>query len=380
MFGTDSSPPVNAGDGGSGGDGATDDRLVVAFAMEQHLGHRTYCQNLRDHVDADDIAPVWIPIDYESEGLAEKMPASLAAAWSGRRAVRNGLARAGADAHVFNTQVPAVLGGSIVRSRPYVLVTDVTPIEYDRIAEGYGHRPDGSGPISRLKHHLNLRTMQGAAWCVGWSNRAAQSYIDDYGVPGARVRVIPPGVDLERWRPPTSDRRHDDGTFRILFVGGDFDRKGGRQLLRAFSTLPSSAELVVVTRADVPTTDRVRVVSHLNPNDAELVELYRTSHVFALPTLAETFGIAAAEAAASGLPVVASDVGGIPDIVLDDSSGCLVPAGDEAALAAALRRLHDAPDLRRSMGHAARRHAEEAFDAQTNADALLDLVRRAAGR
>ncbi len=50
------------------------------------------------------------------------------------------------------------------------------------------------------------------------------------------------------------------------------------------------------------------------PNDPRLVELYRTSDVFALPTLAETFGIAAAEAAATGLPVVATDVGGLPDI------------------------------------------------------------------
>ena len=361
-------------------EGRTDDeRLVVAFAMEQHLGLRTYCDNLRTHVTADDIASTWIPVDYERRGWSARLPRPLSVAWSGREAVRVGLREANADVHVFNTQVPAVLGGSVARSRPYVLVTDVTPREYDRIADGYGHRPDGSGPVARLKHHLNVRTMHEAAWCVGWSNRVAASYREDYAVPDERIRVIPPGVDLEQWRPPSS-ASEGDGNFRVLFVGGDFERKGGRHLLRAFSTLPPDAELVVVTRDEVPASDRVRVLSDLNPNDPELVDLYRSCDVFALPTLAETFGIAAAEAAASGLPVVASDVGGIPDIVLDGSTGCLVPPGDDDALATALRQLYDAPDQRRSMGRAARRHAESAFDAQRNADSLLDLVRRAAGR
>lgn len=356
-----------------------DGQLVVAFAMEQHLGLRTYCDNLRAHVTADDITSIWIPVDYERAGWSARLPRPLSVAWSGREAVRTGLRDADADVHVFNTQVPAVLGGAVARSRPYVLVTDVTPVEYDRIADGYGHRPDGNGPVARLKHRLNLRTMHEASWCVGWSNRVAASYRDDYGVPDERIRVIPPGVDLEAWQPPETTRA-DDGTFRMLFVGGDFERKGGEHLLRAFSTLPPGAELVVVTRAEVPATDGVRVVNDLNPNDPELVELYRTSDVFVLPTLAETFGIAAAEAAASGLPVVASDLGGIPDIVLDGTTGSLVPAGDDDALAIALRRLYDAPDLRRSMGRAARRHAESAFDAQRNADSLLDLVRGAAGR
>ncbi len=350
--------------------------------MEQHLGHRTYYENLRAHVDADDVAPVWIPVDYETEGFAAKLPFQepYVRAWWGRQTVRHGLARAEADVHVFNTQVPAVLGGEIARSKPFVVVTDVTPAQYDRIADGYGHRADGRGPISRLKRHLNLRMMREAAWCVGWSNRAANSFIADYGIPAERVRVVPPGVDMELWQPPSSSHGVDDGKFRLLFVGGDFERKGGPQLLRAFASLPASSELVVVTRSHVPTADRVRVVSDAFPNDPRLIELYRTSDVFVLPTLAETFGIAAAEAAAAGLPVVASDLGGIPDVVLDDVSGYLVPAGEEPALAAALLRLHDAPERRRAMGLAGRRHAEQAFDAQTNANILLDLARSAAGR
>lgn len=358
--------------------GSPDHRLAVAFVMEQHLGHRTYFENLRAQVDLDRYDPAWIPVHYEvDERLARlPLPGSLKAAFSARREVRRGLSRVDADVHVFNTQVPAVLGGRAARSKPFIAITDVTPKLYDLMGDGYGHQPDGNGPVAKLKDHLNRRMFNAATWCVGWSQWVCDSIVADYGVDPERTRVISPGVDTAVWHPAPE---RDDETFRILFVGGDFERKGGQALLEAFASLEGDTELVLVTRSEIPRHDRVRVVSDLVPNDERLIELYRSSDVFALPSRAETFGIAAAEAAASGLPVVVSDVGGFADIVENKVSGFTLPVADASALTRALRDLRD-PELRKRMGAAARQRAVERLDASTNAQRLLDLVDAAAGR
>jgi glycosyltransferase involved in cell wall biosynthesis len=200
--------------------------------------------------------------------------------------------------------------------------------------------------------------------------------IGDYGADPGRVAVIPPGVDLEKWRPA---ERSPDDVYRVLFVGAEFDRKGGDLLLRAFESLSSNAELRIVTKSAVTPSDRVRVINDLQPNDERLVELFRTSDVFVLPSLAETFGIAAVEASAAGLPVIASNVGGLCDIVVDGKTGLLVGPGDVTALGEALRLFETNPSLRLRYGLHARQHALEHFDATVNATKLADLVQTVAG-
>ena len=158
-------------------------------------------------------------------------------------------------------------------------------------------------------------------------------------------------------------------------MGGDFTRKGGDLLLNAFSTLSDRAELCLVTKSEVPSSDRVQVINDLQPNDPRLVELFRNADAFVLPTRAETFGIAAVEASAAGLPVIASSLGGLADIVVDGQTGFLIAPEDGEALARTLSSLEQQPDFRRRLGAAARVHAAGAFDATTNAGRLFDLIR-----
>lgn len=355
-------------------DGRPEPSPVVAFVMEQHLGHRTYYENLRDHVD-ETVDARWVPIDYEVSGHFERLPLprSLKIAAHTRSAVRSGIR--GTDVSVFNTQVPAVLGGMGRRSHPFIVITDVTPKQYDAMAGGYGHRVDRPGPAAWTKHRLNLRTLQNARYCVGWSTWVRDSYVNDYAVPVERTRVIPPGVDTMRWTPgPT----RDDGCFRVLFVGGDFDRKGGPELLQAFGMIDGPKELVLVTRSEIAPTEHVRVVRDLSPNDPRLIELYRSSDVFALPSRAETFGIVAAEAAACGLPVIASRTGGLSTIVTDGQTGFTIDVGDVGRLTERLRLLHNV-SVRTAMGARARAFAVRELDARTNAHRLLTLIRETAG-
>jgi glycosyltransferase involved in cell wall biosynthesis len=120
--------------------------------------------------------------------------------------------------------------------------------------------------------------------------------------------------------------------------------------------------------ADLGLTDRVRflgVMAH-----AEIAPLLGDLDIFAMPSRREAWGVAAAEASAVGLPVVASRVGGIPEIVVDGETGLLVPAEDPDALAAALDKLLADPELCAQMGRAGRARIE----AEYRWDACVDTM------
>ena len=93
----------------------------------------------------------------------------------------------------------------------------------------------------------------------------------------------------------------------------------------------------------------------------DLESVFRRWDVFCLPSLEEGFGLAALEAMASGLPVIATSVGGLPEIVEDGVTGCLVPPSDPRALAASLRKLLHDGALRQAMGASAHRRVTDHF-------------------
>jgi glycosyltransferase involved in cell wall biosynthesis len=202
--------------------------------------------------------------------------------------------------------------------------------------------------------------------------------IADYGVDPQKIEVIPPGVDLTRWIPGA---RHETGPLRILFVGGDLNRKGGDVLLRAFRTLSAgTAELILVTKTQVQPEQGVRIYNDLQPNSPVLMNLFRTSDVFVLPTAAEAFGIAAIEANAAGLAAIVTAVGGLTDIVVDGENGFLIQPDDVKTLSHRLCMLAADPGLRERMGRAARQRAEAYFDARKNTGRLISYLLEVAAR
>jgi glycosyltransferase involved in cell wall biosynthesis len=352
--------------------------------MERHLGHQTYYLNLRRFLEGRvDLRTSWTPVDYAPRARwwdLIRLPRTLRESLRGRQEVLEGLAAGDDDVFFFNTQVPAALGGRRVRTRPYVVATDLTPLQYDRMGRFYGHAPDEPGPWRSYKHQVNARLFQEADRLLPWSTWAARSLVEDYHVDPARVEVLAPGVDLDLWRP--AEPAPQQAPARILFVGGDLRRKGGTALLEAFQELSAGcAELVLVTRTPLEAPPSgVLVRSDLQPNSAELIGLYRSCDLFVLPSDAEAFGIAAAEAAAAGLPLVVTDSGGLGDTVEDGVNGLLVPPSDSRALASALRRLIAEPALRRAMGRASRTRAERLFDARRNADRVAEVLKQACRR
>ena len=350
--------------------------LRVGFVMEQALGHVTYTQNLQAaYAREPAVEPRWFPVRQGREGRFGRVPL-LRGNWTALGSARAYAAvrrdHAGLDALFFHTQTIALLSPLLARRLPVILSLDATPVNMDSFGAHYGLR-DAPGRIERLKRGLHRRVYARAAALTTWSQWAKDSLRDDYGVDPARVTVVHPGIDLEKF--PEPEPRPLRACPKLLFVGGDFTRKGGPELLAAMRNgLAERCDLDIVTPAPVPATPGVRVHSDLGPNDPRLLQLYREADAFVLPTYADCLAVAIGEALASGLPVVTTSVGGQPEAVQDGLTGFVVPPGDVDALGKALLRLIDDPILRRTMSRLARRAAVERFDAHANARRLLDVV------
>jgi len=276
------------------------------------------------------------------------------------------------DALFIHTQVASLLSRPIMREVPTIISLDATPVNFDTMAEAYGHSRHGRG-LEWGKRILNKRALRAAAGIVTWSQWSADSVTADYGVPARLVHVIPPGVDMARFRP--RPRPDGDGPMRVLFVGGDFERKGGHDLLAAMRRVHSQMELDIVSpQAAVPSGLPARVHGDVAANSERMIELLRGADVFALPSRGDCTPLAVAEALSSGLPIVTTTVGALPELVVDGWNGLVVPPADPQALAAALDRLAADGALRREMALRSRSMAEAEHDVFKNCRRIFDVM------
>ncbi len=119
---------------------------------------------------------------------------------------------------------------------------------------------------------------------------------------------------------------------------------------------------------------------HFTGHRSDIPALLAASDVFALPSLTEALPTVLAEAMAAGLPIVATTVGGIPEMVDHGVNGLLVPPADPGALSGAVIRMLDNPVQTAAMGRAGERIARERFDITTRAAELLDEYRHLRAR
>jgi glycosyltransferase involved in cell wall biosynthesis len=348
-----------------------------AFIMEQTLGHVTHYLNMRSAIDTDSsIRATWLPLTFPPQGWVETLPV-VRRNWSARASLRTrrmlgrGHTAAGCRALFFHTQVTTLLSTGLVRRVPSIISLDATPLNYDAVGRGYGHAVR-SRRIEKLKLMLYKRPLVAAGAVVTWSAWARRSLIEDYGIAADKITVIAPGVPLAQWPEPAT--RSNAGALRILFVGADFDRKGGEDLLLAAAQLPRPVELHLVTKAPIPERPGGRVYRDLGPNSELLKQLYARADIFVLPTLADCFPLVIQEAMAAGLPVIATDVGAIGQAVIPGHTGQLVPPRDPRALAHAITALQEDATQRNAMSREARLVAEQRFDSRVNAGRIVDLM------
>ena len=196
-----------------------------------------------------------------------------------------------------------------------------------------------------------------------------------FDVEGDRVAVIHNGVDAEafaRTERAEALGRHGVRPPYVLFVGRISEQKGIFQLLEAARALPAGVQLVLCasspdtaelqSRLEGATAGRpeVRWINAMLPVP-EVAQLMSHAATFVCPSIYEPFGLINLEAMGCGTPVVASRVGGIPEVVVDGETGWLVEPGDVAALSRALREALADPERGRRMGAAGRRRVEAQF-------------------
>jgi phosphatidyl-myo-inositol dimannoside synthase len=204
------------------------------------------------------------------------------------------------------------------------------------------------------------------------------------GAPADTIHLVFNGTDLRRFSPAPAGSPVDDrfGHHMIFACRQLFPRKGIRFLIEAAAQLkPRFPDLKVVVAGDgFERPELVLLAESLGigpdvtflgwvPN-AELPPYYRSAAVSVIPSLEEGFGIPAAEAMGCETPVVASDAGGLPEVVEDGVTGFVVPRGDARALADAIGALLDDPNRRRTMGVAGRERALRLFDWDHTAEQL----------
>jgi glycosyltransferase involved in cell wall biosynthesis len=206
--------------------------------------------------------------------------------------------------------------------------------------------------------------------------------------PGVPILLTPNGVDRSRFRPDPNARRAvraqlgiEDDDVVALFVGGDWHRKGLALAIQAAAEAGSRApiRLLVVGRGD---DRRFTTLAHglgiaqrvhfLGPR-SDTERFYAAADVFLLPSWYETFSLAAFEAAASGLPIVAAPLSGVEELVGDGDAGMLVER-DAGALGEALAALSASPETRRRLGASARERSA-AYTWDRSADAVLSVYR-----
>ncbi len=257
--------------------------------------------------------------------------------------------------------------------------------------------------VSRVQHTAVVTTdhgLGGGGWC-GILPRMFHGFLavsrfsaDTLGTPPAKTSVIYGGADPARFHPDSDVSRSG-----VLFVGRITPHKGIDRLIQA---LPTGVELTIAGTAGhdrhLPERDYFHLLRRLAAgravrflgavNEIDLPQLYRQTSVLVLPSvqrtcygrsvpIAELLGLCILEAMASGTPVIASRIGGLPEIVVDGETGFLTAPGDIESLHDRLSTVLSDGRLARRLGDRARTHATERFTWDACARRCLSAYQRA---
>jgi starch synthase len=227
----------------------------------------------------------------------------------------------------------------------------------------------------RLSSFCERVGLEGADAVIAVSRAMREEIVTTYpAIDAARVHVILNGIDAEEYRPVESRGALEHyGVHEpyVLFVGRITHQKGLSTLLAAAPSIegaqlvlaagaPDTEELARETEEAVAQLDDAVWIEQMLPKD-EVIELFSHATVFVCPSIYEPLGIVNLEAMACGTAVVASRVGGIPEVVVDGETGLHVPPGDPDALARTINEVVASPDRARAMGEAGLRRAVDDF-------------------
>ena len=280
--------------------------------------------------------------------------------------------------HQFEPSILLSIRKIFARQPILVSSTDDIPLVPGRKHSMYANEINRSKIVQSLRLRLDLWRVNRADLTIPMSNSTAQILINDCGVSADSVYPLHVGLDLENWPSRSLKIVNHKMIKKILFVGGDFERKGGNLLVQVHQQEFSEiAELHLVTTATIKSGYKnVFIYNDIIPNDPRLHQLYVDCHLFVLPTYSDLSPWVVLEAMASYLPVISTKVGGIADLVQDSHTGILIDSGDVEQLGGAIRKLLNDPVRCREMGLRGRAIVERDFNADINVAKIIDLMKK----
>lgn len=352
----------------------------IAFAIEDQLGHRALLSNLRMALaQEDDVDPIWYPVDPRGEGLLSlpriRDKHALVFGLKLRKVLKESAARDKPDAFFIHTQRMAHFAVDHMRKVPSFVSIDATPRELDAIwGPLHGHTLKPGSFYWNFRDTIHRRTYNAARGMITMSSLVANTLSTEYRVDPGNILVLLPGVDTAAWHPPAT--RPPGEEIRLLFIGAEFERKGGNFLLRwARETTQRNFRLDIVTRSTVEPTRGVTVHGQFKAGDRGLIDLVQRADLLVHPTIADMSPWVISEAKAAGTAVLSTKVGGIPELVRDGVDGHIVLPGDYTSFAERLEAMMRDRNALAEFGARAREDAVERLDARKNAHLLLDFMR-----
>jgi starch synthase len=275
------------------------------------------------------------------------------------------------------------------------------------------HRPwklEQLGTAYNASLWMEKTAYENADGVVAVSRSMKDDVLQLYNVPNDRIRVIPNGIDIEEYQPRLNSEvlhRYGINSIKpfILFVGRITRQKGIVHLVNAIPHIKANVQIVLCAGAadtrglEQEISQRVEAAREKTGNEIiwipqivpkpDIINIYSAASLFVCPSIYEPFGIINLEAMACGTPVVASAVGGIPEIVVPGETGLLVPFASVDShsepidpgqfsrdLASAVDSLLNAPENIEHMRAKARQRVEKLFSWKSVAMQTLDFYRK----
>lgn len=370
--------------------------MHVAFLNENTLGHASYLMpfvrwfeahpeaGIQPHVIHATPLPSGMKwrADFSIRGLRKAGLDFHNARWrlTVSEHVRNELealrAKQPLEAVIVNTQSVALHLSEIAKEVPVCVCLDAT---FQQLAGSHWFAPNAPTrwllPLTLAPLTSPERVLfHAAAKLFPWSDGVADSLRRDYQEPAEKIQPLPPSLELTQL--PFKLRTAPGSKPRLLFIGGDFARKGGPLLLEVFRQhFAQRAELHIVTQSPVAEEPGVKVHHHVQAYSPEWLALWEQADAFVFPSTLETFGLVLVEALALGVPVITGNVGAAAELMGADERGLVLQDYHAATLKQALENLLNDYPAAAKRAEAGRAWVEQRHNLARNAGVLAETLR-----
>jgi glycosyltransferase involved in cell wall biosynthesis len=230
--------------------------------------------------------------------------------------------------------------------------------------------------MQRVINKIYKRRFNKVDYFLPMSMWCANSLVNDYRIQKEKISVCYSGIDLDKWSPP--DRKEDNNEFRILFVGNDLPIKGILDFLKYYEGKElNNVHFNIISKdnSDLFEKSYISVIHDITHNNLDrLIEFYRRSDMFLFPTKSDMLAHVLIEASATGLPIIATEIAGIPEVVENGMNGFLIERGNWSQFYEKIHYLKDNRAERLRMGCKSRKIALDKFSYKNFQDKIIKTI------